>query len=432
MHRTQSYRSLFNGIEVSVKLSDGTEVVPINFDNAATTPPLKQVDAFVYDNILMYGSVGRGGHKSSYCTHAYELSRQEILSFFSLTEQDGYTVVYVKNTTEGLNFLANALCDGRRDKIITTRMEHHANDLPWRVSAHTFYIEVDQDGKLILSQLEEKLIQARGSIKYVTVTGAANVTGYINPIHKIASLVHRHGAMLIVDAAQLAAHREINMKGTQEDEAIDFLVFSGHKMYAPFGSGVIVGRKEVLDSKMPYMVGGGMVAQVLDDDVYWKVSPYKDEAGTPNFLGAMAIVAAMTVLKKIGFKNIAIHEEKLKKRLIKGLSQIPEVILYGDNTEEERLGVIPFDVKGIEHEKMAHLLQEVRGIAVRSGCFCAQPYVARLLRISDRERYQLMCYPNLPQPGMVRASLGLYNTEEEVDGFLNTIEDIIDCDGRRK
>ncbi|MDF2877636.1 MAG: Cysteine desulfurase, partial [Clostridia bacterium] len=191
MPENREYRTLFNGIEIPVELEDGSYVVPINFDNAATTPPLKRVDAFIYDNMLMYGSVGRGGHKSSYCTQAYEISREEVLKFFNLTDCGKYTVIYVKNTTEGLNLLSRVLCSSRMDKVLATRMEHHANDLPWRMAAHMFYAEVDIEGRIDLNDVEERLIQAQGTIKCVTVAGAANVTGYVNPIHDIARVVHR-------------------------------------------------------------------------------------------------------------------------------------------------------------------------------------------------------------------------------------------------
>ncbi len=423
MEEKNEYRKLFNGIEVPVKLLNGEYVCPINFDNAATTPPLKKVDEFINENVMMYGSVGRGGHKSSYCTGAYEISREEVLDFFGLKPNDGYEVIYVKNTTEGINLLANLLCNHNHSKVLLTRMEHHANDLPWRNVAQPFYAEVDGGmGKLHLEHLEDRLKKAQGTIQYVSVTAASNVTGYITPIHDIAKLVHRYGARLIVDAAQLVAHREIDIKGKAKDEAIDFLVFSGHKMYAPFGSGVVIAQKEILEKCPPFLRGGGSVSFVLDHDVYYKNTPYKDEAGTPNFLGVMSIVAAMTVLKKVGFDAIQTHEDFLRKRLLLGLKEIPKVILYGDYLEQNRVGVIPFNIQGIHQDQVGQLLQDERGIAVRTGCFCAQPYVMRLLGIEDEERYQYLINPKLEKPGIVRASFGLYNTEEEVDEFLNVID----------
>ena len=420
----QNYSILFSGIDSEVKLPNGKIVIPINFDNAATTPPLKKVDEFICENIMMYGSVGRGGQKSAYCTNAYEVSRETILGFFGLVEHDGYDVIYVKNTTEGMNLLANILCDRNAQKVLITRMEHHANDLPWRELGKPFYCEVDQEGKLKLDDLEEKLKRAKGTIKYVSIVGASNVTGYVNPIHKIARIAHRYGAKCIVDAAQMIAHRPIQIKGKDGAEDIDGLVFSGHKMYAPFGSGVVVVKREMIKGKRPFLLGGGTVEAVFDDDVYYKESPCKDEAGTPNFLGAMSIVAAMAVLKNIGYDKIIEHENILRDKLIKGLACLPCIELYGDQKEKDRVGVITFNVKDILHHEVGTLLQDRRGIAVRTGCFCAHPYVTRLLGITNEERYQYMQQSNAPMLGMVRASFGLYNTEEEVDEFLNCVEDI--------
>lgn len=422
---SQSYSILFNGIDTEIELPNGQKVVPINFDNAATTPPLKKVDEFICENIMMYGSIGRGGQKSAYCTKAYEVSRETILDFFGLDETDGYEVIYVKNTTEGINLLANILCDRNSHKILTSRMEHHANDLPWREMGKTYYCEVDTEGMLMVDDLEEKLKRAQGTIKYVSITGTSNVTGYVNPIHKLAKIAHKYGARLIVDGAQLVAHREIDMRGKGKEEEIDALVFSGHKMYAPFGSGVVIVKRNMIEGKRPFLLGGGAVELVFDDDVYYKKSPYKDEAGTPNFLGAMSIVAAMSVLKSIGYSKIVEHEERLKNRLIAGLESLSQVELYGNCKASDRVGVIPFNVKGIAHTDMGTLLQDTRGIAVRTGCFCAHPYVTRLLRMNDEQRYKLLESPNVKPFGMVRASFGLYNTEKEVDEFLNYMEQII-------
>lgn len=420
-----NYRELFNGIEVPIELADGHQVIPINFDNGATTPPLKQVDKFISENILMYGSVGRGGHKSEYCTKAYELSKEEVLSFFNVSQVDNYEVIYVKNTTEGINLLANTLCDRNTYKILTSRMEHHANDLPWRNVGDVFYVDVNKQGKINLEELEYMLERAMGTIKYVAMTAASNVTGYITDIHQIAKIAHKYGAHFIVDGAQIVAHRAINLKGQTEEGDIDCLVFSGHKMYAPFGSGVIVVKKELLKGKKPFLQGGGAVKAVFDYDVYYKDTWEAEEAGSPNFLGCMSIVAAMTVLKSIGLDQVAKHEDCLRKRLIKGLSDIKQIILYGDAMDENRVGVVPFNVKDIHNKEVGSLLQEIRGIAVRTGCFCAHPYVMRLMGVSEKERYYYLRHPELKSPGMIRVSFGLYNTEEEVDEFLDTLEFIV-------
>lgn len=426
MDKTEiNYRKLFEGINMPITLDDGCKVVPINFDNGATTPPLKYVDKLVMKNILNYGSIGRGkGQKSSYCTNVYENSRSQVLDFFN-ADKDQYVVIYVKNTTDGLNLLANTLISNKKEKVLTTRMEHHANDLPWRKVANLIYIDVDDKGKVKIEDVEQALIENKGEIKYVTITGASNVTGYTNPINKIAELAHRYGAKIIVDAAQLVAHRAINMNGSGINDSIDYLVFSGHKMYAPYGCGVIIGLKDELNSKEPFIRGGGAVECVLDNDIFWSNAPQKFEAGTPNFLGVVALLGAMKILKSIGFDKIESHEGHLRDYLLEGLSKIPKVINYGDVDDKTRLGVTCFNVQGIRHGEIALQLAKMRGIAVREGCFCAHPYCKRLLKMSDVESYKYAYNPELTKPGLVRISLGLYNTEEELNIFLDTLSNLV-------
>lgn len=422
MPTIDNYRKLFIGIDTPVVLADGSLRTAINFDNGATTPPFKYVGQVIEEKIGMYGAVHRAGQKSIYSTEAYEESKRKVLKFVGVTPEDGYCVIYTKNATEGLNLLAEELCISHGTKVLTTRMEHHANDLPWRKRAKVFYVEVNEKGLLCLDELEEKLRCGAGTIGYVTVSGASNVTGYITPINKIAHIVHKYGAKLIVDAAQLVAHYPINMKGTRGDDSIDFLVFSAHKMYAPFGTGVIIAKTELLQTCTPYITGGGAVKAVFDDDVYYKCTPDKEEAGTPNYFGVMALSAAIDMLMSIGMNKITRHEQKLKNRLLSGLMNMPKVILYGDPSYSARLGVVTFNVAGMHHSVVNQILADRGGIAVRNGCFCAQPYVSRLLGVSDKERYELMLNPERPEPGMIRVSFGLYNTEEEVDAFLEIMK----------
>ena len=422
MPTIDNYRKLFIGIDTPVVLADGSLRTAINFDNGATTPPFKYVGQVIEEKIGMYGAVHRAGQKSIYSTEAYEESKRKVLKFVGVTPEDGYCVIYTKNATEGLNLLAEELCISPGTKVLTTRMEHHANDLPWRKRAKVFYVEVNEKGLLCLDELEEKLRCGAGTIGYVTVSGASNVTGYITPINKIAHIVHKYGAKLIVDAAQLVAHYPINMKGTRGDDNIDFLVFSAHKMYAPFGTGVIIAKTDLLQTCTPYITGGGAVKAVFDDDVYYKCTPDKEEAGTPNYFGVMALSAAIDMLMSIGMNKITRHEQKLKNRLLSGLMNMPKVILYGDPSYSARLGVVTFNVAGMHHSVVNQILADRGGIAVRNGCFCAQPYVSRLLGVSDKERYELMLNPERPEPGMIRVSFGLYNTEEEVDAFLEIMK----------
>ena len=417
------YRRLYDGIDEQIKLPNGAFITPINFDNGATTPPLKSVTKVISDNIQNYGPIARGvGVKGEYCTNMFQQSRQTILNFFGLNNCSTYTVVYTKSDTEALNILANILINDDEDMILTTRMEHHANDLPFRRVGKVVHVDVDELGRINIDDIKEELIKANGKIKVVTVTGASNVTGYMTPIHDIAKLAHKYNAIIIVDAAQLIAHKKINMMGTCEEESIDFLTFSAHKAYAPFGSGAIVGRKDYLNNCQPFLSGGGCVAGVFDESTIWTGVPEKFEAGTQNFFGVIAMAKALEDLQNIGFDNIESHEATLKNYLIGSMKNINNVILYGDtNYTDDRLGVITFNVSEREYEDLAIKMATERGISLRAGKFCAHPYVYRLLGVSDCDAYRDIvsgeyCY------GMVRASLGLYNTKEEVDIFLNQLE----------
>ncbi|MGL5693438.1 MAG: aminotransferase class V-fold PLP-dependent enzyme [Peptostreptococcaceae bacterium] len=420
-----NYRNLFAGIDEKIKLEDGSYVTPINFDNGATTPPLNSVVRLIEDNIKNYGPIARGvGIKGEYCTDLFEKSREDILAFFNLKYNKSHTVIYTKSDTEALNILAKMLIKNKDDIILTTRLEHHANDLPFRMVGKVVYAEVDNLGRVKLEDIEDKLVKYKGKIKLVTITGASNVTGYMLPIHKIAKLAHKYDAKIIVDAAQLVAHKDIDMKGTCEEELIDFLTFSAHKSYAPFGSGAIVGLKKELKDLEPVLVGGGCVAAVCDESTILSGIPSRFEAGTQNFFGVIAMVNALNELQRIGFDNIKEHEAMLKEYLLKEMKKINNLTLYGDCSNiDDRLGVICFNINNMYYEDVGEKMADESGISLRCGKFCAHPYVFRLLEISDDEAYNDMVSGEYKY-GMVRASLGLYNTIEEADLFLNKLEAI--------
>ena len=204
-----NFRELFIGVDEEITIYNGKKIVPINLDNAATTPALKEGLKCVSDMLHVYSSIGRGkGYKANFCNEFYENSRKKILEFFNVKNTEDYTVIYVKNATEGLNLLAHSL-GNKKDYIISTRMEHHANDLPWRENSNILYAEVDELGLLKKEKIEELIKKHKGKVKYLTITGASNVTGYLNPINEIAKMAHDNGIKIIVDAAQLVAHKPI-------------------------------------------------------------------------------------------------------------------------------------------------------------------------------------------------------------------------------
>jgi len=406
------------GLDTPVRLDSGEMVPAINLDSAATAPPFKKVMAAIDDQMKLYGSIGRGkGQKSAITTEFYMDAREAIMDFVNANHEK-YTVFYTANTTDGINKLASALINTKNDMVLTTRMEHHANDLPWRARARTVYAEVDAHGRLKINDIERLLRQYRGQIKYVTITAASNVTGYINEVHHIARVAHLYGAKIIVDGAQIAAHREFTMMGCTPEEDIDFFVFSAHKMYAPYGGGAVVGLRDELNKHIPAFYGGGMVEAVFDRRVCYAPAPDSYEAGSPNFPGLVSMVHAAKILKEYGFDEIAQHEQRLLKRAITGLSQIPGVQLYGDNDyTDDRVGIVVFNMCGIASEDMADYLAGKHGIAVRHGAFCAHPYVRRL----TSEAEQSGC---APPKGMVRASFGIYNTEADVDAFIAAVSEL--------
>lgn len=419
------YRNMFLGVDVKFKLENGKKVIPIGFDNGATTPSLKCVFNDVYNDLLIYGSIGRGqGLKGELSTRKYEDSRNKVLRFFNLQGTDTHTVIYTKTTTESLNILANILIKDKNDKVLITRMEHHANDLPWRKTSTVEYVDIDELGRINIDDIENKLKKCNGSIKIVSITGASNVTGYINPIHEIAKLAHKYGAKIVVDAAQLVAHKEIDMKGKNPTEQIDFLVFSGHKIYAPFGSGLIVGLVKDLEVKEPFLKGGGCVDYVFDDKVIWSQPPSLHESGSPNFIGSMAMVRALEELKNIGFDNICTHENEIKDYLIGEMKKIENVIMYGDiENTKDRLGVIPFNIKNKDCYEVAEKFVKERAVSLRAGKFCAHPYVSRLLNLSNMyKQYE----KNISDAdfGMIRISIGLYNTMDEAKIFIDELKKI--------
>jgi cysteine desulfurase/selenocysteine lyase len=412
-----NYRDLVVGVNTSIPLKNGRRVYAINFDNAATTPPFKSVIQDIINFAPWYSSIHRGtGYKSQLCSNFYENSRNAVLNFVG-ADPSYYTAIYVKNTTEAINKLSYRLCKGmKKCVILSSNMEHHSNDLPWRHKYHIDYIEIDKDGRLDLKDLEHKLEKYKGRVKLVTVCGASNVTGYINPINRAAELAHKYNAKILIDGAQLVPHCPVDMGALDSPGHIDFLVFSAHKMYAPFGIGVLVAPKDIFINGSPELTGGGTVKIVTHDVVKWDDPPHKEEAGSPNIMGVVALLSSIKTLTTLGMENIDRYERSLTDYALKKLNAIPDIELYGNTQDsKDRVGIIPFNIKGVPHNVIARALSDEAGIAVRNGCFCAQPYVQRLLNISKEDVEKYIKNPDLLRPGMVRISFGLYNTYSEID-----------------
>ncbi len=417
------------GIEKKIPLLDGQIVQYINLDNAATTPTLRPVLEKVNEFLPWYSSVERGaGFKSRLSTEVYRRAR-EIVRQFVGADVNTYTVIFTKNATESINKLAHRLSFASDDIVLRSIMEHHSNDLPWRLNANVEYININPHGGLDLDHLDHLLHKFSHRIRLIAISGASNVTGYLNPIHEIAERAHAIGAEIFVDAAQLAPHRKIEVRSLDDPSHIDYLAFSAHKMYAPYGTGVLVGRKDTFLKGDPDSVGGGTIELVTEDEVRWAGLPEKEEAGTPNAVGAVALAEAILCMKQIGMESIADHEARLSTYLLRKLEKIDGISIYGDTDPEntaKRLGVIPFEVDGMPHQLLAAILAYEGGIGVRNGCFCAHPYVLKLLHVSRgrieeyKEEAEHGSHEGLP--GLIRVSFGCYNEESEVDALIEQLE----------
>lgn len=420
-------RRLVVGAETKIPLGNGKRVTAINFDNAATTPPFASVMQEITDFAPYYSSIHRGkGYKSVLSSKLYEEGR-EIIKQFVRADKTRDIVIYTKNTTESINILSYILLQEDKEQIIlSTDMEHLANDLPWRGKFKTDYVAIDKYGRLSLKDLENKLLKYKGKVKLVTVTGASNVTGYINPIHKIAKMAHKHGAKILVDGAQLVPHAALDMKPYDSPEHLDYLVFSAHKMYAPFGAGVLIGPKETFQQGEPVYQGGGDVRLVSRQMVEWCDPPAKDETGTPNIMGVVALVKAIKTINSVGMEIISEYERHLIDYVIEGLKTIPAVELYSQRErKEERVSLISFRIAGLEQNLLAQMLSQEAGIAVRSGLFCAHPYVEKLLGLSAEDLSYYHQHPDAAVPGLVRVSLGLYNNYQEIEILMEMLKKIV-------
>ena len=262
----------------------------------------------------------------------------------------------------------------------------------------------------------------KNKVKYVAVTAASNVTGYVTDVHRVAKLAHKYGAKIIVDGAQIVAHRKFSMIGETPEENIDFFVFSAHKMYSPYGGGAVVGLTSVLNKHMPEFYGGGIVTIVTDKEQNYKDAPASYEAGSPNYPGVVGLGKAIDILQEVGFDAISEHEQKLVRRLIDGILKMDNAVVYGDTEDiSDRVGVVTFNLTDVNSMHLAMKLSE-KGVATRRGAFCAHTYVWRLLGVSDEAAKELVECGEGGTPGMIRVSFGIYNTEEEVDEFLSILD----------
>ena len=417
------------GVDTEVPLVTGGSTRYVNLDYAASAPALQAVHDAVEELLNWYSSVHRGaGFKSRASTAAYEGARESIGRFVNARADDA--VIITRNTTDSINLLAGTLPEGTH--VVCFAGEHHANLLPWkRIGVR--YLPVPETPAEMLEVLGATLrdLPHCEDPHLVAVTGASNVTGEIWPLAEIANVAHDHGARLLVDAAQLAPHAPIDMAR----DGIDYLALSGHKLYAPYGAGALIGERDWLSAGDPFLRGGGAVKLVTVDETLWAELPDRQEAGSPNVIGAVALGVACDTLASVGMDRIAAEEGELLSHARAVLGAIPDFEHYRVwPAEHPRVGLLTFNMRGVPYDLLAAVLSAEYGIGIRHGCFCAHPLMMRLLRVDDAEAHRLIDETKAGHherfPGAARMSLGLASTKADVQLLADALRAIA-ADGPR-
>ncbi|MCF3131793.1 aminotransferase class V-fold PLP-dependent enzyme [Streptomyces olivochromogenes] len=420
------------GRDVTVPLVTGGEVTYAALDYAASAPALQRVWDDVAAYAPYYGSVHRGaGYLSQLSTDLFENARRTVAEFLGCREAD--QVIFTRSTTDSLNLLAAALPADCQVFVFET--EHHASLLPWK-DARVTYLDAPRTPRRAVETLERALADRDPhGPALVCVTGASNVTGELWPVRELAAAAHAHGARIVLDAAQLAPHHPVSV----QDLDVDWVAFSGHKLYAPFGTGVLAGRADWLRAAEPYLAGGGASRAVTrrEDggvDVEWHETAARHEAGSPNVIGAYAVASACKALTEAGFDALVARERYLVDTVRAGLAEVPEVrilSLFGDDAP--RVGVLSFVVEGWNSSHFAAALSAEYGIGVRDGLFCAHPLVRTLL--GGDPQAQGECGAPEAAPGekslnAIRVSFGAGTPDEHVERFVGAVRELV-CDGAK-
>jgi len=378
----------------------------VYLDNTATSQrPVQVIDAIAEFYKKYNANIHRALHTlSNVATELYENAHMKVQKF--INAKDWREIIFTRNTTESINLVSHSLSYTLKpgDEIVTTISEHHSNILPWQMLRDHFgivlkYARINQDGSLDLNHLSELTTE---KTRVVAVNQVSNVLGLINPVKEIVRIAHEKGSLVLIDAAQSAPHIRLDV----QDIDADFLAFSGHKMLGPTGIGVLYGKKELLDSMEPFLRGGDMIRKVTLENALWNELPWKFEAGTSNFADGYAFGAAIDYLSEVGLDWIEEHEKEIVNFLIPKLLEIDGIHILGTRYED-KIGVISFFFDDISPETIGFLLNE-DGIAVRTGCHCAQPL---------HEFYGIR--------GTARASFYLYNTVEEAEFFVDRLSSIV-------
>ncbi|MEE8364775.1 MAG: aminotransferase class V-fold PLP-dependent enzyme [Gammaproteobacteria bacterium] len=437
----QAIQNSFIGRDTEYPLVDGRSGPRRYLDSAASTLMMQPAFDVARSFLDHYASTHSDLHYAAKgASQAYEWAHERVLAFVGADPAEYCAYFTGSGATAGFNRIAAELSAKRpeRDVVLISEMEHHSNDLPHRKhNGETVHLPLMGEGPgyggIDLEVVTEIVRKYGERINYLAVTGASNVTGALTPIHEMAQLVHSVGAYLVIDASQMIAHAPVAMADkTMDDADIDVLVFSGHKIYAPGSPGAVIAKSSLLASMTPAELGGGMVDDVyLDKYMPSSALPDREEAGTPNIVGAITLGAVLDVLLRIGMDKIREKEIYLINLAWEKLSAISEVNLYGAAPDVmPRTGTISFNIQGFDHGLTAAALNDYHNIQVRNGCFCAHPYVRELLK---PELWALDIDPDAPNSeadverkrGMARASLGIYTTEADILALVEAIVDLI-------
>lgn len=371
----------------------------VYLDNGATTQkPRCVINAITDEYYSVNANVHRGVHfLSQKATELHEASRETVRKFINANSTN--EIIFTRGTTESINLLASSFGDNfmhEGDEVIVSVMEHHSNIVPWqlltaRKGIALKVISMNNQGELLTEEYE-KLFNER--TRLVAVTYVSNVLGTINNIQEMTRIAHQHQVPILVDGAQAVPHMKVDV----QELDVDFLAFSGHKIYGPTGIGVLYGKEKWLDRLPPYQGGGEMIQSVSFEKTVFNELPYKFEAGTPDYIGSNALACALNYVNELGMENIQAHEENLTAYAMQQLKQLPDLRIFGESSHKD--AVISFLAGNIHHFDMGTLLDRL-GIAVRTGHHCAQPLMQRL-----------------GIEGTVRASFALYNTQEEIDTLI--------------
>lgn len=374
----------------------------VYLDSGATTlKPQSVIDRITHFYSFETSNVHRGAHYlGDVATQGFEGARQKVASFLGAKEPE--EIIFVRGTTEGINLVANSWGSTNikaGDEILVTVMEHHANIVPWqmlaeKVGARVVAVDILDNGDLDVEDFKKKLTS---KTKLFAFTACSNVLGTYTDVQHLTKLAHEAGAKVLIDGAQIVSQAAVNVQNIE----CDFFVFSAHKLFGPFGFGVVFGKRELLEQMPPYQGGGSMISKVTFEKTTYNDIPYRFEAGTPHVEGAIGLHAALDFVEEIGFENIHHYEMNLLKEGTEKLLQIPDVKIFG--TSAQKGALLSFNLKGLHHSDVGQIMDQA-GVAVRAGHHCTQPLMARL-----------------GVPGTVRASFSVYNSSEDIDAFINAV-----------